>query len=145
MYLLHNNFHSSVLRFNGETFYNSKYIQADKAESCNDDIIIAKIGMIENPCDIKRHGNNIKGFIPPKWECNRARDVAYAALINKFGQNEELGNNLIKAEEKSFFETITDRLWSCGLKLNSATLMDKSTLYKSGGLMFEVLLAVCEE
>ena len=54
---------------NGETFYNmEQYIKADKVASHNSDITRAKIMVTENPCEIKIHGSNVKGFIPQKWD-----------------------------------------------------------------------------
>ena len=81
---------------------------------------------------------------------NKMTDVHINKISNiLFGENWDylhtLSNRLIRTGEKLIFKITADRLWGYGLKVNSTTLMDKLTGYHSGGLMFEVLVAICEE
>ena len=68
-------------------------------------------------------------FIPQEWELDRARNVAYIVFTNKYGQNEDLRNRSVKTGEKLIFEVTADKMWGCGLILNSTTLMDKTSWY----------------
>ena len=124
MHLPYINFHLSGFKVNGGTFYNSEeYIQVDLATLYNNDITIAKIMVTKILCEIKMHGNNVEGFILKKWEHDGARNAVYTSLLNKFGQNEELKNRLIKTGENQIFKVTVDRPWDCALKLNSTTLI----------------------
>ena len=92
----YSNFPPSVFKVNGETIYKSEqFIQVDKAASGNDDITRAKIRIKKTYMKLKCMIVMWKVSFHKKWEWDRARNVAYTALVSKLGHDEGLKNRLI--------------------------------------------------
>ena len=41
-----------------------------------------------DPQEMKRIGNNIRGYVQQEWECDYTQNVAHIAVLNKFSQND---------------------------------------------------------
>ena len=112
--------------------------------SCfEDDYTVAKIMLTSDPVQMKRLGD--QNFVPQQWERDFARDITYNANLQKFTQNPQLKERLLKSGNKIIIEGSSDEFWGCGIDFRSDHILNKSAWKNSGGLMSEVLMKIRTE
>jgi len=90
------------------------YMMAQKALLFSDDEIYSKILATNSPRDVKALGRKVKDFDEAKWGEERFRIVRQGNLL-KFGQNEELKEQLLATGDKILIEASPlDRIWGIG-------------------------------
>ena len=146
MHSEYSNFHRANFKINGEN-YNcaEQYIQSEKAKHCDDDVSRHRIMNMKDPREMKRQGTRLRNFIPQKWEKERARDVAYQAVKNKFAQNPRLLEKLRNSGTLTIVEASRETPWGCGLSLRHPGILKSESWTNGPGLMSEVLIQVRSE
>jgi ribA/ribD-fused uncharacterized protein len=94
------------------------YMMATKARLFGDDSIIDSILSVEDPCQAKAFGRQVRGFDEQSWKRNRY-SIVKRGNLEKFRQNPELNGYLCSTSgyflvEASPFDTV----WGIGLDAN---------------------------
>ena len=109
----------------------------------NDDEADEKIMKSTNPYEIKAIGGSVKNFIRQRWE-QEAKKIATEACMNKFSQNLELLDILLKTGNKKIGEASKDPLWGIGKALHDEDVLD-STNWPGENILGNVLMYVREQ
>ena len=126
--------------------YNSveQYLQSEKAKLFDDDVVAAKIMKEPNPYKIKKLGSKIKKFNVQKWKSVK-KQVAYKAVLAKFGQNKTL-HDILLANDHQIAESSENTFWGTGVHLHDRTALDKRAWKTTdGGVMCQLFARVCQE
>lgn len=97
-----------------------------KAVCFNDSDIAAKILQTEDVSKIKALGRLVSDYDDNYWNGVR-QIVVYEGLTEKFRQNPQLKENLLKTGKSILAEcAVTDRIWGVGLSMKDPGRLEKS-------------------
>ena len=133
-----------MILFTGKTniysqFYTCEFIIGEKKFNCaeqwmmyskaiffNDEETAQKILNESSPKEIKQLGREVKGYDDDKWILI-ADEIVYMGNLNKFNQNPELKEKLLKTGNKLIYEAMNyDKRWGTGFDIeNSLKNKDK--------------------
>lgn len=144
-----NNWKSSIFKLeclDGKTrkFYTSEQsFMALKAQFFNDEEIFNKIINEEDPKICQELGRTIKNFNEEQWKEVR-EDFMFISVFEKFVQNEELKNELLKYSHLIFVETSPyDKIWGIGISENDDDCLNEKK-WKGLNLLGKTLSRVAE-
>jgi len=103
----------------GVTYLTAEHcMMAGKARLFGDEDTLAKILAAKTPNAAKKLGRKVQGFDNEQWIKHRF-DIVVSASIEKFRQNEALGNFLAETGDRTLVEASpTDRIWGIGLAVD---------------------------
>lgn len=97
-----------------------------KAKHFEDQEIADKLVNTTDPSTCKRLGRQVKNFIDSEWDAVR-QDIVFELLVEKFGQNEDIKQLLLRTTGKELVEASPrDRVWGIGMGANNPDAQDKS-------------------
>ncbi|MDH5178309.1 MAG: NADAR family protein [Gammaproteobacteria bacterium] len=92
------------------------YMMAEKARLFSDQVAQKKILAASHPGDAKKLGRTVCGYTEQKWLSHRF-DIVLRGNIEKFHQNPELGDFLLKTGDRVLVEASpVDKIWGIGLE-----------------------------
>ena len=98
----------------------------------------------DNPSEIKRLGDTVKGFKKDLWESN-CRNIMKKGLKEKFNQDENLKRYLLETKDKHLVEAAPrDKYWGCGLPLDNPGCLIQSE-HTGKNILGVLLMEVREE
>ena len=138
------NWYLSAFSVDGLTFSSmEQYMMYKKAVCFGDDEISAQILETEEVTEIKVLGRKIAGYDDNIWNGIR-QIVAYQGLIEKFTQNDELKNKLLKTGKSVLAEcAVKDTIWGIGLSMRDPDRLEM-TKWKGQNLLGYALMMVRE-
>lgn len=137
------NWYPSKFVVDGWQFENSEqYFMFEKA-TYFDDVETASLILEEaDPRKAKILGRGVKNFDEKAWD-KVCVDSMMRAITYKFTQNEDLKNELLKYNGKTFVEASPyDKKWGVGLAENDPLILDKRN-WKGQNLLGECLTNLC--
>ena len=138
------NWYLSAFSVDGLTFSSmEQYMMYKKAVCFGDDEISAQILETEEVTEIKVLGRKIAGYDDNIWNGIR-QIVVYQGLIEKFTQNDELKNKLLKTGKSVLAEcAVKDTIWGIGLSMRDPDRLEM-TKWKGQNLLGYALMMVRE-
>lgn len=127
----------------GLIFQNSEaYFMWMKAKLFGDNHIANKIVKSDqNPAMMKKLGQLVKNFDQQVWD-NKKEELMYEANLQKFGQNEDLLEKLLKTKDAILVEASPyDKVWGIGLTAADAKKGGQE-LWKGENLLGKCLMKV---
>ena len=95
-----------------------------KAVCFHDDDIAAKILETDDVAEIKQLGRKVSNYVNYIWSGKR-QIVVYEGLLEKFRQNEDLGDQLRATGDAILAEcAVSDRIWGIGLSMKDPDRLD---------------------
>lgn len=119
------NWYLSDFQADGRTFSSmEQYMMYQKAALFGDTVIAGEILKTSDAGKIKALGRKVSGYNDVIW--NGARQViVYNGLLEKFGQNVELKEMLLKTEEHILAEcAVMDKIWGIGISMKDENRFD---------------------
>lgn len=121
-----------------------QYMMEQKALLFGDTETAEKIMRTDAPDKMQKHGQNAANFNQELWDVNKQL-IVYKALLEKFTQNYELAEKLLKTGSTLLIECApSDIVWSCGLRIDDSRVNDR-TKWKGQNLLGFTLMSVREE
>ena len=122
------NFSPANFTINGTDYTCSEqYIQHQKALLFKAKDTARKIMLTNIPGQMKRLNTNLSNFNQDLWE-QKAPDICYTALKDKFAQNPELQKKLQEIEDKVLIEAFPyDNVWGIGFSKDEPNLFQKKS------------------
>lgn len=113
------NWYLSNFSADGVTFSSmEQFMMYKKAVCFEDDEIAARILKTKEVSEIKALGRRVAGYDDNIWNGVR-QIIVYQGLIEKFMQNEELKDKLLKTGKSILAEcAVKDTIWGIGLSMN---------------------------
>ena len=108
------------------TLYNcaEQYMMAEKALLFDDLYAYDNIMKVKNPRKQKSLGRQAKNFDLEIWKEN-AKLIVYRGNMYKFGQNQELAEQMLNTGSRYFVEASPyDKIWGVGLKEDDPLILD---------------------
>ena len=132
------NFHPAVFTYNGTCFnHTEQFIQATKAEFCNDNETRNEIMSTTSALRCKELGHSVKNCNTQEWN-KKAKELCFPGILCKFQQNGGLAAFLKNTGDKTLLECCYDTVWGNGIPLSSPDCI-KSNKYKYQGIQGEML------
>lgn len=115
------NWYPSEFKVNNVTYNcGEQYMMHQKAILFNDEETARKILRATHPREQKKLGREVKNYNNDVWDKNRY-DIVKKGLKEKFQQNEELKNELLKYKGWNIVEASPeDSIWGIGFHQNDA-------------------------
>ena len=111
------NFHPAVFTYNGESYnHTEQFIQARKAEFCNDYDSFHMIMATSSAVKCKELGRSVKNFNTKEWN-SKAKELCFLGILCKFQQNPDLAAFLKSTANKVLLECCYDNVWGNGFPL----------------------------
>ena len=102
------NFHPAVFTYNGTRYkHTEQFIQATKAEFCNDNETLNEIMSTTSALKCKELGRSVKNCNIPEWN-KKAKELCFPGILCKFQQNEGLAAFLKNRGDKTLLECCYD-------------------------------------
>ena len=140
------NFCPAVFTYNGTCFnYTEQFIQATKAEFCNDNETLNEIMSTTSALKCKELGHSVKNCNTQEWN-KKAKELCFPGILCKFQQNRRLAAFLKNTGDKTLLECCYDTVWGNGIPLSSPDCI-KTNYYKHQGIqgeMLEEILAILQ-
>lgn len=136
------NWYPSAFSIDGITFSSMEQFMMYKKALCFDDRkVAAQILATQDVSVIKKLGRLVSGYEEHYWSGIR-QIIVFEGLLEKFGQNYNLKNNLIHTGNAILAEcAVRDRIWGIGLSMKDSERMDK-TKWKGQNLLGYTLMMV---
>ena len=135
------NFHPAKFELDGINYPTSEhYIQYTKAMVFGDKTAAANILSANTPVDSKSIGWKITSFDKSKWDEN-AKRLCYPGICEKFLQNKQLLDTLLRTKGHILVESAKDKVWGTGIVLARDDWYD-DTLWNSQGILGEMLCEI---
>ena len=132
------NFHPAVFTYNGTRYnHTEQFIQATKAEFCNDNETLNEIMSITSALKCKELGRSVKNCNIQEWN-KKAKELCFPGILCKFQQNGGLAAFLKNTGNKTLLKCCYDTVWGNGIPLSSPDCI-KTNKYKYQGLQGEML------
>lgn len=121
------NWHRCRFTIDGITFNCSEQaMMYYKAKMFRDNNTANKILRSRDPREQKQLGREVKNFDENYWIENR-EEVMYKILYEKFTQNNDFKNELLKYKDYNFVEASPyDKIWGIGLDQTNDLILDES-------------------
>lgn len=138
------NWYLSAFSADGITFSSmEQYMMYKKAVCFGDDEIAAQILKTKDVAKIKALGRMVAGYDDKIWNGIR-QIVVYQGLMEKFTQNDELKNELLKTGKSVLAEcAVKDTVWGIGLSMRDPDRFEM-TKWKGQNLLGYTLMMVRE-
>ena len=131
------NFHPAVFTYNGTRFnHTEQFIQATKAEFCNDHDTLNEIMSTTSALKCKELGWSVKNCNTQEWN-KKAKELCFPGILCKFQQNAGLATFLRNTGDKTLLECCYDTIWGNGIPLSSPDCI-KTNKYKQQGIQGEM-------
>lgn len=140
------NFHKCPVEIFGIKFRTSEHAyQYTKAIFCNEKEIATSVVEAQTPGSAKHLGDKIdmSPYKREKWNMLAAENME-AILIQKFKQNPNLLEYLVKTGDQILAEASYDKIWGCGILLPDPCLHDISK-WKGANLLGQLMMKVRSE
>lgn len=136
------NWYPSVFSIDGITYSSmEQFMMYKKALYFDDRKVAAQILATQDVSEIKKLGRLVSGYEEHYWSGIR-QIIVFEGLLEKFGQNYNLKNNLIHTGNAILAEcAVRDRIWGIGLSMKDPERMDK-TKWKGQNLLGYTLMMV---
>ena len=132
------NFHPAVFTYNGTRFnHTEQFIQATKAEFCNDNETLNGIMSTTSALKSKELGCSVKNCNTQEWN-KKAKELCFPGILCKFQQNGGLADFLKNTGDKTLLECCYNTVWGNGIPLSSPNCI-KTNKYKHQGIQGEML------
>ena len=132
------NFHPAVFTYNGTRFnHTEQFIQATKAEFCNDNDTLNEIMSTTSALKCKELGRSVKNCNTQEWN-KKAKELCFPGILCKFQQKGGLAAFLKNTGDKTLLECCYDTVWGNGIPLSSPDCI-KTNKYKHQGIQGEML------
>ena len=132
------NFHPAVFTYNGTRYnHTEQFIQATKAEFCNDNETLNEIMSTTSALKCKELGHSVKNCNIQEWN-KKAKELCFPGILCKFQQNGGLAAFLKNMGDKTLLECCYDTVWGNGIPLSSPDCI-KTNKYKYQGIQGEML------
>jgi ribA/ribD-fused uncharacterized protein len=120
------NFHPSSFTVNNINFScGEQFLQWKKAMLFKCDSIASQILESKDPTSMKRLGSKVPNFDKKIWR-EAVPDITMTCLQNKFEQNKDLKDYLVKTNPKNLYEASPrDNLWGIGCGIGDPNLLKK--------------------
>lgn len=138
------NWYLSAFSVDGITFSSmEQYMMYKKAVCFGDDEIAIQILETENVAEIKALGRKVSGYDDNIWNGVR-QIVIYQGLMEKFTQNAELKDKLLKTGNAVLAEcAVKDMIWGIGLSMRDPDRLEMKK-WKGQNLLGYTLMMVRE-
>ena len=118
-----------------------QYMMYRKAVCFHDDDIAAKILETDDVAEIKQFGRKVSNYVDYIWAGKR-QIVVYEGLLEKFRQNEELGDQLRATGDAILAEcAVSDRIWGIGLSMKDPDRLDSEKWNGQNLLGYALMMA----
>ena len=118
-----------------------QFMMYKKARSFGDDDAAIRILEAEEPAIIKALGRRVTGYDDNTWNGIR-QIVVYQGLLEKFRQNNDLKEKLLKTGKSILAEcAVKDKIWGIGLSMEDPDRFEK-TKWKGQNLLGYTLMMV---
>ena len=135
------NFHPAVFTCNGVKYqHTEQFIQARKAEFCNDEESFHMIMATSSPSKCKEYGRSVKNCNTNEWN-NKAKELCFPGILCKFQQNPGLGAFLKSTGNRVLLECCYDTIWGNGFPLSDPDCIVTGK-YQKQGIQGEMLQEV---
>ena len=135
------NFHPAVFTCNGVKYqHTEQFIQARKAEFCNDEESFHMIMATSSASKCKEYGRSVKNCNMNEWN-SMAKELCFPGILCKFQQNPGLGAFLKSTGNKVLLECCYDTIWGNGFPLSDPDCI-KTGKYQKQGIQGEMLQEV---
>ena len=135
------NFHPAVFTCNGVKYqHTEQFIQAKKAEFCNDEESYHIIMATSSPSKCKEYGRSVKNCNTSEWN-SRAKELCFPGVLCKFQQNPGLAAFLKSTGNKVLLECCYDTIWGNGFPLSDPDCIVTGK-YQKQGIQGEMLQEV---
>ena len=135
------NFHPAVFTCNGVKYqHTEQFIQARKAEFCNDEESFHMIMATSSASKCKELGRSVKNCNTKDWN-NMAKELCFLGVLCKFQQNPGLGAFLKSTGNKVLLECCYDTIWGNSLPLSDPDCIITGK-YQKQGIQGEMLQEV---
>ena len=132
------NFHPAVFTYNGTRFnHTEQFIQAIKAEFCNDNDTLNEIMSTTSALKCKKLGRLVKNCNTQRWN-KKAKELCFPGILCKIQQNGGLATFLKNTGDKTLLECCYNTVWGNGIPLSSPDCI-KTNKYKHQGIQGEML------
>ena len=132
------NFHPAVFTYNGTCYNHTRqFIQAMKADFCNDNESLNEIMSTTSALKCKELGHSVKNCNPHEWN-KKAKELCFPGILCKFQQNGGLAAFLKNMGDKTLLECCYDTVWGNDIPLSSPDCI-KTNKYKYQGIQGEML------
>ena len=135
------NFHPAVFTCNGTRYQHiEQFIQARKAEFCNDEESFHMIMATSSASKCKELGRSVKNCNTNDWN-KMAKELCFPGILCKFQQNPGLGAFLKSTGNKVLLECCYDTIWGNGFPLSDPDCIVTGK-YQKQGIQGEMLQEV---
>lgn len=118
-----------------------KYMMYQKAVLFGDMATVVKIRNTNDVGEIKAYGRRILPYDDKKWSEQRYQ-VVHKGVLEKFRQNEQLAEQLLKTEDAILAEcAVKDLIWGIGISMKDERRMNISE-WKGLNLLGDILMQV---
>ena len=132
------NFHPAVFTYNGTHFnHTEQFIQATKAEFCNDNDTLNEIMSTTSALKCKELGHSVKNCNTQEWN-KKAKELCFPGILCKFQENGGHATFLKNTGDKTLLECCYDTVWGNGIPLSSPDCIETNK-YKYQGIQGEML------
>ena len=132
------NFHPAAFTHNEVHYHHTEqFIQARKAEFCQDHDSFHMIMATSSTSKCKELGRSVKNCVTQEWN-NRAKELCLPGLVCKFQQNSGLAAFLINTGSKVLLECCYDTVWGNGYPLSDPDCIN-SNKHENQGIQGEML------
>ena len=137
------NFHPATFTCNGEKYcHTEQFIQARKAEFCNDMDCYHMIMATSSASKCKELGRQVKNCDTNTWN-KRAKELCFPGILCKFQQNPGLGAFLKNTGDKTLLECCFDNVWGNGHPMSDPDCLNPQ-VYTKQGIQGEMLEEIRE-
>ena len=136
------NWYKSTFEYNAIKFTSmEQYMMYQKAVTFNDYSTAVRVLKASNEAEIKALGRQVKNYNNTIWNGVR-QIIVYRGCLEKFKQNEDLAEKLLKTEDHVLAEcAVGDIIWGIGLSMQDDRRLDMSQ-WKGQNLLGFTLMQV---